>query len=808
MTPTAVIVSLYSRVISPSSSRIVPHLIPMQQSPVSPSRPLAPPMKKQRAGGTPSAPPQRRLGPPIANNNNTSDERLDSAIAERQSRILQLQQRQAQQNAVLDQARTQLHKASLRDGGGRKPAAAAAVPTAMQPPKGSAIARVRHSDIFPSVPKLAPNATSKQQQQQQQQQQPSAVTSKSETLARRLDASFSSSLSGNKKSSSAPPRIARSKSAPPPPTRPPPPRPAAAPKNVSFPQPTAAIIMATTPGSPKAAAINSNNNATTTTTTPKQPPQQQPSGLINARDAGRTPFPTTTTTTSSSTALETPLSPTMTTMDNTPTTTTNTTNTTSKLHAGRTPFPSTRAVATTDSDFSSSSSTKMSPELRLHKEMTRLEHEKTSALQQVAQLQDQVTQLRKEQQQQQQQQQKTSSSSTQEHAEMMQALLRIADTQGETAALEWARQQQQQQQQQQRLIGDRAPQQKVGFWSPSSSRRTTTPKRPQQHSTPTPKRRPSTVKLSAEQEYQILVQAADHTAHEYQSPQATFMIRRPYGRDAAEKEERDLWLAVGQSSAQLYPQQADPTKAASTLEVVAHIHADQSVLVLYGDAQVRHCTTEQQQQQQQGDGNNNNNNNQWKDYGNADENNNELGSVLYIDSDANEKEYSLDEIFQGARAVREHYCSSFSCVAATLREKAVAAAAAPTRMSTGTHTKNVGVGTEDFLQPTVLPAAKKATKDTSTSTTTATDKSAAPKQQKKKKAPPPEEPGSVMGTFVSMFVNYVFNMIWLVLVGIPLRILSTTIVMLCATLLLATLWIYTASDMSYHGRLYNPPGIA
>ena len=134
--------------------------------------------------------------------------------------------------------------------------------------------------------------------------------------------------------------------------------------------------------------------------------------------------------------------------------------------------------------------------------------------------------------------------------------------------------------------------------------------------TPHPKRR------TTEQDSQAntyLQEAAKTIPYEYYSSQATYVVRRPYSA----KEDDTLWAEAGTQSTGAYQSTVNVNKP-STLEVAAKITADGSLLTLNGTCTVRHKNATE-----------------WRVFDNVDEMDKPLGCVMYIDGDANEKEYWL-----------------------------------------------------------------------------------------------------------------------------------------------------------------------
>lgn len=120
----------------------------------------------------------------------------------------------------------------------------------------------------------------------------------------------------------------------------------------------------------------------------------------------------------------------------------------------------------------------------------------------------------------------------------------------------------------------------------------------------------------------MYTEAVKYTPFEYTTELATFLIRRPYG-NATDKE---LWFKAGFAPSKQYEKNAN-VKKPSSLEVVAQINADGSMMSLHGDSSVRHIGSDVDAD--------------WVEFGSYDELDNPLGSITYIDSEANEKDYSL-----------------------------------------------------------------------------------------------------------------------------------------------------------------------
>jgi hypothetical protein len=212
----------------------------MMQTPSSPLQPVAPPSKKQRSSTSSHAPLRGGGRDPIS-------AATDDAIAKRRAELRRLQQMQLSRapggsgtntaNDLMEQARNQLSGG----GAGRPPSLVSSFMnsstalSARAPPQAPAIPPprrmlvTRHSDIFPTAPKVAPSTgppkVSATPAIQEAVQAPPPTTSKKDEsgrkVARKLDSAFS-----NVPLPASEELVSRHKSAPPmrPPAPPLPPR--------------------------------------------------------------------------------------------------------------------------------------------------------------------------------------------------------------------------------------------------------------------------------------------------------------------------------------------------------------------------------------------------------------------------------------------------------------------------------------------------------------------------------------------------------------------------------------------------------
>jgi hypothetical protein len=764
------------------------------------SPPIAPPIKKQRSSNTPDS-------------DRISLEAND-AIARRRAELRRLQQIRTERTAsgtevtategLLARARNQLHvppptmvpgTGSALRGGGRP----APPPPAMPNPSGAA--RVRHSDIFPSALKVAqeqiparaaappgpPPPGGPPRGPPPPSGPPGGPPSGPPPVARRLDVSFADTPKPSDRRSKSAPR-----SRPPlPPTtphaaveapeprdyvnRPPPVTPGAPP-----PPPSHALNAGRTPGPPKVAFETTDDAGRTPFPVVKGTPFPVKGTPFPVKG---TPFPV------KGSAMPSPTDPAPTplptkTQEMPPTTGRRDLLRNMREHADTPP-----AKEVPSPPFSGIKSP-LSPELRMHQELLKTQQDKRDALEQLARMGKEMVKLREE------------SAS----AQKLEAVIQMAEAEGETVALDWARQ--------------HVREKQVGFLSPMANLLATpaSPRNLSQAMTPlsmsrntgsirkrmsTPHPKHNLQDVGEDVDTEFLKEVAKCAVFEFEVKDlASYVIRRPFGLAA----ERDLWFSAGQRNAKMYERSADVHKA-STMEVVAIIEADGSVLAVYGEAMVRHKKGP---------------NGEWKDYGNMDERDKSLGSVMFIDGEANEKEYSLDDVFEGAVAARHHYCSSLVVAAAALRLQKdsqppalVSEQPPPTfqpmqlEQAPKVETNEICVGTEDLpFPPAPNPGAKAALPNGAQK---APEKKA--KSASKPPPPPTEDVADVLSVIFSLFFGNLFWIIWTALVRIPLKIFATTLYMLIGGMILSVVWVYLADDNgasamgAVMGSMYNRPGI-
>lgn len=358
---------------------------------------------------------------------------------------------------------------------------------------------------------------------------------------------------------------------------------------------------------------------------------------------------------------------------------------------------------------------KSSVELRMQSELAQLQKDKAYALRRVIELEEMLHE----------QGQGPQGDAGPDASGLLRAILHLAETQGEGAALGW--------------VQDQLA--KNGAGAASNPVLGMAPLR-HPPVLPRPKRGPSAADLPPE----ALRSAAERVEHEYVADCATFVVRRPYGL----AEERELWFKTGQMPAKKYAEAASVSQV-STIEVAAVVRADESLLSVSGPHLVRHES-----------------NGQWHEFGDAPEKGEPLGYVSIVDGNTGEEiQYSLDEVYEGAVAVREQYCLSVLSSAAGIH----AASKDGTQASEATKLE-----------------ADKAEKDP---------------------APPPAPQGDSAVTFGALFSflwSGLLSLLFNCFVVFPLRVFSFTLAMLISVVLLSILWVYIAEE-GQSAYWYNAPGI-
>eukprot|EP00531_Pseudo-nitzschia_arenysensis_P000993 CAMPEP_0116130998 /NCGR_PEP_ID=MMETSP0329-20121206/8776_1 /TAXON_ID=697910 /ORGANISM="Pseudo-nitzschia arenysensis, Strain B593" /LENGTH=971 /DNA_ID=CAMNT_0003625409 /DNA_START=176 /DNA_END=3091 /DNA_ORIENTATION=+ len=407
---------------------------------------------------------------------------------------------------------------------------------------------------------------------------------------------------------------------------------------------------------------------------------------------------------------------------------------------------------------------------RLEDAYKKSEQEKMKALIKIKELEDKLSQSAKEQLE-------KSKQTHQQQKLDVQTLLSLADTQGHEAALNWAKN---------NSDGvlpssPSRPASRTGF---NTGMGATPRKLPGTGLTmqPTPHRRarmairalkarpqnqpPDLVNESPEATERRLIrqfkEAVQFVSHEFSSELATYIVRRPYGIPTNPQGLFDH-LRPPTEKLDTYQKRAHVSDM-TTIEVAAIVKADNTPLMVFGMAGIRYQSNPSSRNVPP----------EFKHFEDVDAQDRPLGHVTYIDGQANEKEYSLDEILEEALLVREQYCGTLTSTALALPDLKQQQSA---------------------QKPPAAEAAK--AKEPSKSQQPQKEPPKQEQQQMQHQQPPPGsdiDSGSsdVLVDFLGMVISFIFNLIYGIFIGTPLRIVRTTIVLIVAFTILQTLHLYLA----------------
>ena len=309
--------------------------------------------------------------------------------------------------------------------------------------------------------------------------------------------------------------------------------------------------------------------------------------------------------------------------------------------------------------------------------------------------------------------------------------------------------------------------------------------------------------------HDYFIEAAHTIPHVYSTELATFTVRRPYG---LETDDAHLFRDCSLVDHDQYAQRAHISSVAS-LELAVTIHADNNLLLLHSAAGVRYQ----------------NDNQGWNEHPNVDDLDRPLGNVSYIDTHANDQDYSLDQVVEEALLTRELYGSSMMNAALAFKERqpnlekalekaaaAAAAVAAPPSLSESTTSAapvkdvmDMCVGTDEDLpfppETVTVPDPK--------------DKDAGPDKKDKNavvvKRPPASEEAPAGGgggsDMFTMLFGLVLSFFWSLIVKTPFNIMRMTITMLLAYAMVSLVLLYAADQHASAGSnpyyYYNRPGV-
>jgi len=335
--------------------------------------------------------------------------------------------------------------------------------------------------------------------------------------------------------------------------------------------------------------------------------------------------------------------------------------------------------------------------------------------------------------------------------------------------------------------------------------------------------------------YDIACRAVETVEDHYSSDLAIYVVRKPYGGNETmdytfppDKRGKNCKISWYQSVTE-YLKHAQ-VKDEASIEVLAKIDSDQSVLLLHGSC-CRHGTP------MLGD-DGNVVGYEWNEFGDIDQMDGSLGKIMYIDVNGNDGEYWLDSIYEEALKIRENYCSNVFSAALALKATSPPKQEIPNHLK-NTEEKKIPMKAEDTRLEFKVPSASHQDKHTEPKPDCSeNDNVVAPKdklegkkemkieapthvaptpqkEQVQKQLPPEEfDSGStdVLSTFILFFFGSIFS-IFCYTICIPFKLMKLAIWASLLYALLSVAWVYFADD---NGALalgagidfrFNVPGI-
>jgi len=273
-------------------------------------------------------------------------------------------------------------------------------------------------------------------------------------------------------------------------------------------------------------------------------------------------------------------------------------------------------------------------------------------------------------------------------------------------------------------------------------------------------------------------EAVEYVPFEFSSDLATYTVHRPYGFPT----HPGLFAHCRPAGE---PENAYPMKAhiadKTAIEVAAVTKADNTPVLVFGSAGIRYQTNPNESASGKAPPN-------WKHFDDVDALDRPLGHITYIDSMANEKEYSLDEVLEEALLVREQYCGTVTSTALALERDGRPSERQQQQQQTQP---------QESQKP---PRSDSRTKEQAPAAGTDAPKNAPQKAPEKPKPTPRQVPAEdagadssdVLVAFLGMVFSFFFRLVWGTFVQTPLRIVQTTIVLIASWALIQTLFFYLA----------------
>ena len=311
----------------------------------------------------------------------------------------------------------------------------------------------------------------------------------------------------------------------------------------------------------------------------------------------------------------------------------------------------------------------------------------------------------------------------------------------------------------------------------------------------------------------------------FMSPLAKFVVRKPYGGDelkdycfVEEHETENADDNANENEDGSYPHppvewaesvecywKNSNVKAEKSLEVMAMVEADGSILHIHGDA-CRHGLPVI------GD-NGSITGYEFKTFADVESMDGALGKVIFIDSEGNDGEYWLDPIYEEALKIRESYCSNVFSAALALAsapEPVAARMTSPTANGIGHAVDNapptIMMPPASSPAPVAVDASASVNKDEpkikenvdqkqSVPQKEAPKEMEKPKKQQEKEQPQLDDNGStdILSFFFIWFFSTIFKIVWFILM-IPVRVVNCTLTIGIVVSIVHLLWLYFADN--------------
>ena len=311
---------------------------------------------------------------------------------------------------------------------------------------------------------------------------------------------------------------------------------------------------------------------------------------------------------------------------------------------------------------------------------------------------------------------------------------------------------------------------------------------------------------------------------------ATYAVRKPYGGDEemeytfAEEHFGEIYQKCPVSWIEPVPSYLKnaTVKDEKSLEVLARLEADGSILIIYGNS-CRHGVPNI--------GNDGAPGYEFQTFDNVEYMEDSLGKIIYVDSEGNDGEYWLDSVYEEALKIRESYCSNVFSAALALKasspHSSTCSNGTPVTLNGfGQHHESPALSSPPIPSPRETPKVPVAdacvgTEDLSqkpqreesrvNSENPANSAPKPPKSQPIEKekidqSAQDQDTGStdVLSSFIIYFFSTIFSIVWF-FVMIPVRVTRFTIKITIIFGFLHYLWLFLAdnNDALGMGALIN-----